>query len=101
MAVAAMAAVMAAATPGFAEVAAASEVAWGSEVAGAAAAGSVAAGTAAAGPMPSGSVISRPPAANPGEGAACAKSHDWQKVSFEAKADPSRGKTSAENLKTL
>src|SRR6516162_5926432 len=58
------------------EVAAASEVAWGSEVAGAAAAGSVAAGTAAAGPMPSGSVISRPPAANPGEGAACAKSHD-------------------------
>jgi hypothetical protein len=36
----------------------------------------VAAGAVAAGSMPSGSVISRPPAADPGEGAACAKSHD-------------------------
>jgi len=35
-----------------------------------------AAGGVAAGAMPSGSVISRPPAAHPGEGAACAKSHD-------------------------
>ena len=35
-----------------------------------------AAGAVAAGSMPSGSVISRPPAADPGEGAACAKSHD-------------------------
>jgi hypothetical protein len=33
-------------------------------------------GGVAAGSMPSGSVISRPPAAHPGEGAACAKSHD-------------------------
>jgi hypothetical protein len=36
----------------------------------------VAAGAVAAGSMPSGSVISRPPAADPGEDAACAKSHD-------------------------
>ena len=48
----------------------------------AAAAASVALGAlvaqdvAAAGAMPSGSVIFRPPAAHPGEGAACAKSHD-------------------------
>jgi hypothetical protein len=37
---------------------------------------SAAAGAVAAGSMPSGSVISRPPAADPGEGAACAKSDD-------------------------
>ena len=45
----------------------------------AAAAASVApdvAAAVAAGSMPSGSAISRPPAAHPGEGAACAKSHD-------------------------
>jgi len=40
------------------------------------AADAVAAGAVAVGAMPSGSVISRPPAAGPGEGAACAKSHD-------------------------
>ena len=76
MAVAATAAAMAVATAGLAEVAAGSEVAWGSEVAGAAAAGSVAAGTVV---MLSGSVTSRAPAANPGEGAAIAKSH-WIKI---------------------
>ena len=85
VAAAATAGLEVAATPGSpldAEVAAGSEVATGSEVAGAAAAGSLASGSVAAGSvttgtvMTSGSVTSRPPAANPGEGAACAKSHD-------------------------
>jgi len=63
-----------AATPGSldAEVAAGSGAASGSGVAGAAAAGSMTSGMV----MLSGSVTSRPPAANPGAGAACAKSRD-------------------------
>ena len=53
-------------------VAEGSEVAAGLQLAGAAAAGSMTSGMV----MLSGSVTFRPPAANPGDGAACAKPHN-------------------------